>query len=62
MRFIITSDSRLSGDCKYEDEDDNITAIQKSTHYAMTEPVNLHQVIVVSKYQMAIRCLLHNRR
>jgi len=56
---ITTSGSRVSSDCQYED---NVAAIQKSTHRVMAKSVNFHQVVVMSEHHIAIRCLLHDLR
>ena len=54
---ITTSGSRVSSDCRHED---NITAIQKFTHRVMAESINFHQVVVMSEHHITIRCLLHD--
>jgi hypothetical protein len=59
-RSTITSVPRVSGDCQHQPEENNAATIQESTHSAMANSVNHQQVIVMNKYFIAIKCLLHD--
>jgi len=37
-----------------------MTAIQRSTHRVMAKSIDFHQVVIMSKHHITIRCLLHD--
>ena len=51
------SGSRVPRNCQRQK--DTATTIRKYTHSVVTSFVNRHQVIVVGKHHIAIRCFLH---
>ena len=59
-RSIISSGSRLSGDC--QNMKDNTTAKSNATHSTLPEFINYHQVDIVNEHHVGVRCSLDSLR